>query len=60
MLFKENATQFATGKLNINNIRDIETDTLTRKRSIPARLGLTLAIRYHWGLLIAGIACALA
>ena len=50
---------FATGVLNINNIRDIETDTLTGKRSIPARLGLTLAIRYHWGLLIAGMACAL-
>jgi len=50
---------FATGVLNINNIRDIETDTMTGKRSIPARLGLTLAIRYHWGLLIAGMACAL-
>ena len=49
---------FATGVLNINNIRDIETDTLTGKRSIPARLGLPLAIRYHWGLLIAGMACA--
>ena len=50
---------FATGVLNINNIRDIETDTLTGKRSIPARLGLPLAIQYHWGLLIAGMACAL-
>ncbi|AUD04783.1 1,4-dihydroxy-2-naphthoate polyprenyltransferase [Spirosoma pollinicola] len=51
---------FATGVLNINNIRDIETDTMTGKRSIPARLGLPLAIRYHWGLLIAGMACAIA
>lgn len=51
---------FATGVLNINNIRDIETDTQTGKRSIPTRLGLALAIRYHWGLLIAGMACALA
>ncbi|GAB2516220.1 1,4-dihydroxy-2-naphthoate polyprenyltransferase [Spirosoma aerophilum] len=51
---------FATGVLNINNIRDIETDTMTGKRSIPARLGLPLAIRYHWGLLIAGMACAVA
>lgn len=51
---------FATGVLNINNIRDIETDTLTGKRSIPARLGRALAIRYHWGLLIAGMGCALA
>ena len=51
---------FATGVLNVNNIRDIETDTRTGKRSIPARLGLPLAIRYHWGLLIAGMACAVA
>lgn len=51
---------FATGVLNINNIRDIETDTMTGKRSIPARLGRPLAIRYHWGLLLAGMACALA
>lgn len=51
---------FATGVLNINNIRDIETDTLTGKRSIPARLGLPSAIRYHWGLLLAGMVCALA
>ncbi|WP_093830577.1 1,4-dihydroxy-2-naphthoate polyprenyltransferase [Spirosoma endophyticum] len=51
---------FATGVLNVNNIRDIETDTLTGKRSIPARLGLSLAIRYHWGLLIAGMFCSIA
>ncbi|AKD54155.1 1,4-dihydroxy-2-naphthoate polyprenyltransferase [Spirosoma radiotolerans] len=51
---------FATGVLNVNNIRDIETDTMTGKRSIPARLGLPLAIRYHWGLLITGMVCAVA
>ena len=51
---------FATGVLNVNNIRDIETDTMTGKRSIPARLGLLLAIRYHWGLLLTGMVCALA
>ena len=51
---------FATGVLNVNNIRDIETDTMTGKRSIPARLGLPLAIRYHWGLLLTGMACAVA
>ena len=51
---------FATGVLNINNIRDIETDTMTGKRSIPARIGRQLAVRYHWSLLIAGMACALA
>lgn len=51
---------FATGVLNVNNIRDIETDTLTGKRSIPARLGVMLAIRYHWGLLLTGMFCAVA
>ena len=51
---------FATGVLNVNNIRDIETDTLTGKRSIPARLGRSLAIRYHWGLLLTGMVCAVA
>jgi 1,4-dihydroxy-2-naphthoate octaprenyltransferase len=51
---------FATGVLNVNNIRDIETDTMTGKKSIPARLGLPLAIRYHWGLLLTGMVCALA
>lgn len=50
---------FATGVLNVNNIRDIKTDTMTGKRSIPARLGLQLAIRYHWGLLLTGMFCAL-
>ncbi|MBD2702047.1 1,4-dihydroxy-2-naphthoate polyprenyltransferase [Spirosoma sp. BT702] len=50
---------FATGVLNVNNIRDIETDTLTGKKSIPARIGLLLAIRYHWGLLLTGMFCAL-
>ena len=51
---------FATGVLNVNNIRDIETDTMTGKRSIPARIGVKLAIRYHWGLLITGMFCAVA
>ncbi|GAB3692043.1 1,4-dihydroxy-2-naphthoate polyprenyltransferase [Spirosoma flavus] len=50
---------FATGVLNVNNIRDIETDTMTGKKSIPARIGLLLAIRYHWGLLLTGMFCAL-
>ncbi|MBO0947114.1 1,4-dihydroxy-2-naphthoate polyprenyltransferase [Fibrella forsythiae] len=51
---------FATGVLNINNIRDIETDAKTGKQSIPVRLGRAGAVRYHWVLLIAGMACALA
>ncbi len=49
----------ATGVLNINNIRDIETDTATGKRSIPARIGRSQAIRYHWVLLIGAMVTAL-
>lgn len=50
---------FATGVLNINNIRDIETDAKTGKNSIPVRLGRAGAIQYHWSLLLAGMICAL-
>lgn len=50
---------FATGVLNINNIRDIETDAKTGKNSIPVRLGRDKAIQYHWLLLLAGMICAL-
>lgn len=49
---------FATGVLNINNIRDIETDAKTGKNSIPVRLGRPGAIRYHWFLLGSGMICA--
>jgi 1,4-dihydroxy-2-naphthoate polyprenyltransferase len=51
---------FATGVLNINNIRDIETDARTGKNSIPVQLGRPRAIQYHWFLLIGGMACAVA
>lgn len=37
--------------LNINNIRDIESDKLAGKYSIPVRLGRKKAIAYHWMLL---------
>ena len=43
---------FAVAVLNINNIRDIESDTLTGKRSIPVRLGRQNAVIYHWIILI--------
>ena len=50
---------FATAVLNINNIRDIESDRKAGKLSIPVRLGKTLAVRYHWALLIAGVSCSI-
>jgi 1,4-dihydroxy-2-naphthoate polyprenyltransferase len=49
---------FAVGVLNINNIRDIESDIKTGKNSIPVRLGKDKAVIYHWFLLIGGFVCA--
>ncbi|PLK44297.1 1,4-dihydroxy-2-naphthoate polyprenyltransferase [Emticicia sp. TH156] len=51
---------FATGVLNINNIRDIASDTRAGKKTIPARLGRETAIRYHWFLLLGGMLSILA
>jgi 1,4-dihydroxy-2-naphthoate octaprenyltransferase len=48
---------FAVGVLNINNIRDIESDKATGKNSIPVRLGREKAIAYHWTILVIGMLC---
>lgn len=50
---------FATGVLNINNIRDIASDTLAGKKTIPARFGKKKALIYHWLLLIGGMTASL-
>ncbi len=50
---------FATAVLNVNNIRDIESDQLAGKFSIPVRIGRKNAIRYHWFLIGGGIFAAL-
>lgn len=50
---------FAVGVLNINNIRDIESDKATGKNSIPVRLGRDKAILYHWTILTVGMLCVL-
>ena len=50
---------FATAVLNVNNIRDIESDKEAGKRSIPVRIGRKNARIYHWTLLILGISCSL-
>jgi len=39
------------GVLNVNNIRDIESDRLAGKFSIPVRIGRQKAVYYHWSLL---------
>ena len=49
---------FAIAVLNINNIRDIDSDKLAGKFSIPVRIGRMNAVRYHWFLLFTGIMAA--
>jgi 1,4-dihydroxy-2-naphthoate octaprenyltransferase len=49
---------FATAVLNVNNIRDISSDVLAGKITIPVRLGPQRARRYHSLLLLLGLACA--
>jgi 1,4-dihydroxy-2-naphthoate polyprenyltransferase len=46
--------------LNINNIRDIESDRAAGKLSIPVRLGRRRAVVYHWSLLGLATLCILA
>ncbi|MBL7858773.1 MAG: 1,4-dihydroxy-2-naphthoate polyprenyltransferase [Cyclobacteriaceae bacterium] len=49
---------FSIGVLNVNNIRDIESDRKAGKYSIPVRIGREKAVLYHWFLLVAGISAA--
>ncbi len=49
---------FATGVLNVNNIRDIESDQKAGKISIPVRIGRKKAVTYHIVLLLAGVLAA--
>jgi 1,4-dihydroxy-2-naphthoate polyprenyltransferase len=50
---------FAMGVLNINNVRDIESDKKAGKNSIPVRIGKSKAAIYHWFLLAGGILASL-
>ena len=45
--------------LNVNNMRDIENDALSNKRTIAVRLGLKNAKRYHTALMIVMYICFL-
>lgn len=49
---------FSVGVLNINNMRDIESDRQAGKYSIPVRLGKARAGIYHWYLLGGGVLSA--
>jgi 1,4-dihydroxy-2-naphthoate octaprenyltransferase len=46
---------FSVAVLNVNNIRDIESDKKAGKYSIPVRVGRQKAVIYHWMLIILGI-----
>lgn len=50
---------FAVGVLNVNNMRDLDSDRMAGKRSLPVRLGLTRARLYHRALIVGGLAAAL-
>jgi 1,4-dihydroxy-2-naphthoate polyprenyltransferase len=50
---------FSVAVLNINNIRDIESDAMAGKKSIPVRLGPYKARIYHWFLLFLACTCSL-
>lgn len=49
---------FSIAVLNVNNIRDIESDRKAGKFSIPVRIGKDNAIKYHWLLIFAGLLSA--
>lgn len=51
---------FSVAVLNINNVRDIESDRQAGKFSVPVRIGKSNAAIYHWVLLIGGISFSLA
>lgn len=50
---------FSMGVLNINNIRDIESDRQAGKFSLPVRMGREKAIIYHWILILCGLTTAM-
>lgn len=45
----------STAVLNINNIRDIESDKVAGKLSIPVRIGKKAAQAYHWTLIVSAL-----
>jgi 1,4-dihydroxy-2-naphthoate polyprenyltransferase len=49
---------FATAVLNVNNIRDIESDKIAGKYSLPVRMGRKSAVLYHALLLSIGFLSA--
>ena len=50
---------FSTAVLNVNNTRDIESDKMAGKMTIPVRVGPLKARIYHCILLYSGLLCAI-
>jgi len=46
---------FSVAVLNVNNIRDIESDKKAGKKSVPVRIGRKSAVIYHWIILFVGV-----
>lgn len=49
---------FSIAVLNVNNIRDIDSDKIAGKFSVPVRIGKRNATIYHWALLGGGLLSA--
>lgn len=49
---------FSTAVLNLNNMRDIESDTAAGKNTLVVKLGIQKAKKYHTFLLLFGMCCA--
>lgn len=59
LLLATSAGLLSVAVLNVNNIRDIESDREAGKLSLPVRLGARNARLYHWLLLSGSLATAL-
>ncbi|NVK83198.1 MAG: 1,4-dihydroxy-2-naphthoate polyprenyltransferase [Cytophagia bacterium] len=50
---------FSMAVLNVNNIRDIDSDRKAGKKSVPVRVGRKMAVVYHWFMLSFGVLASL-
>ncbi|MFA9212683.1 MAG: 1,4-dihydroxy-2-naphthoate polyprenyltransferase [Candidatus Methylacidiphilales bacterium] len=50
---------FSVGVLNLNNMRDIDSDIAAGKNSIPVRLGYASSKIYHYVIIILALLCSL-
>lgn len=50
---------FSVAVLNVNNIRDIESDKKAGKYSIPVRIGREAAVKYHVAIIFIGVLASL-